>query len=93
MFDDPVLQGRVEWLVDDADVHEAMPALARQAYRRNRRDLPDAQGLPELLQGARHGRRRALRAASRGLTQLRHLPLERLDAALQRAHAILRGRR
>ncbi len=53
MFDDPELQGRVEWLVDDADVHEAMPALARQAYRRNKRDLPNPDGLPELLRA--HG--------------------------------------
>ena len=42
-FDDPELQGRYEWLVDDGDVHAAMRALARQAYRRNRRDLPDEQ--------------------------------------------------
>ena len=40
MFDDPDLQGPYEWLVDDPDVHEAMRALARQAYRRNRRELP-----------------------------------------------------
>ena len=92
VFDDPELQGRVEWLVDDADVHEAMPALARQAYRRNRRDVPEAAGPARAAQGARHGRRRALRAAARGLTQLRDLPLERLDAAFERAHAIARGR-
>jgi hypothetical protein len=49
VFEHPELQGRHEWLVDDADVHEAMPALARQAYRRNRLDLPDPQGLPDLL--------------------------------------------
>jgi hypothetical protein len=53
VFDHPELPGRHEWLVDDADVHEAMPALARQAYRRNRRDLPDAAGLPEQLKA--HG--------------------------------------
>jgi hypothetical protein len=53
VFDDPELQSRVEWLVDDADVHETMPALARLAYRRNRRDLPDAAGLPDLLKA--HG--------------------------------------
>ncbi len=53
MFDDPVLQGRFEWLVDDSDVHEVMPALARQAYRRNRRDLPDEARLPDLLRA--HG--------------------------------------
>jgi hypothetical protein len=42
VFDDPALQGPYEWLVDDTgDVHEAMRALARQAYRRNRRELPD----------------------------------------------------
>ena len=53
MFDDPTLSDRQEWLVDDADVHEAMRALARQAYRRNRRELPAADGLPELLRA--HG--------------------------------------
>ena len=41
VFDDPELKGRYEWLVDDPDVHEAMQALARQAYRRNRRVLPE----------------------------------------------------
>jgi hypothetical protein len=42
VFDDPVLQGPYEWLVDDGgNLHEAMRALARQAYRRNRRELPD----------------------------------------------------
>ena len=41
VFDDPELQGPYEWLVDDPDVHEAMQALARQAYRRNRRVLPE----------------------------------------------------
>jgi hypothetical protein len=43
VFDDPTLQRRYEWLVDDNDVHEAMRALARQAYRRNRQELPDVQ--------------------------------------------------
>jgi hypothetical protein len=43
VFDDPALQGPYEWLVDDGgDLHEAMRALARQAYRRNRRELPEA---------------------------------------------------
>jgi hypothetical protein len=42
VFDDPMLAGRYEWLVDERDdVHAAMRALARQAYRRNRRHLPD----------------------------------------------------
>ncbi len=41
VFDDPELQGRYQWLVHDRDVHEAMRALARQSYRRNRRRLPD----------------------------------------------------
>jgi hypothetical protein len=42
VFDDPALQGPYEWLLEDGgDVHEAMRALARQAYRRNRRELPD----------------------------------------------------
>lgn len=41
VFDDPALQRSYEWLVDEADVHDAMRALARQAYRRNRRELPD----------------------------------------------------
>ena len=53
VFDDPELQDRQEWLVDDADVHDAMRSLARQAYRRNRRDLPEEAGLPELLRA--HG--------------------------------------
>jgi hypothetical protein len=53
VFDDPALQDRQEWLVDDADVHDAMRSLARQAYRRNRRDLPEESGLPELLRA--HG--------------------------------------
>ena len=52
-FDHPELQGRYEWLVDEADVHEAMPALARTAYRRNKRDVPDSTGLHELLRA--HG--------------------------------------
>ena len=43
VFDDPTLQGRYDWLIDDeGNVHAAMRALARHAYRRNRRDLPDA---------------------------------------------------
>jgi hypothetical protein len=42
VFDDPQLQGPYEWLLDDSDdVHGAMRALARQAYRRNRRELPE----------------------------------------------------
>jgi hypothetical protein len=42
VFDDPALQEPYEWLVEDGgDVHDAMRALARQAYRRNRRELPD----------------------------------------------------
>jgi hypothetical protein len=41
VFDDPELQSRYQWLVDDRDVHDAMRALARQSYRRNRRQLPD----------------------------------------------------
>ena len=53
VFDDPELQDRQEWLVDDADVHDAMRSLARQAYRRNRRDLPEEAWLPELLRA--HG--------------------------------------
>jgi hypothetical protein len=41
VFDDPALQGPYEWLLDDeADMHQAMRALARQAYRRDRRELP-----------------------------------------------------
>ena len=52
VFDDPQLRDRQEWLVDDADVHEAMRSLARQAYRRNKRDPPD-EGLPDLLRA--HG--------------------------------------
>ena len=43
VFDDPALQRSYEWLVDDADVHDAMRALARQAYRRHHRELPDEQ--------------------------------------------------
>ena len=41
VFDDPDLQGPHEWLVDDRDVHAAMRALAKQAYRRARRTLPE----------------------------------------------------
>ena len=53
VFDDPQLRDRQEWLVDDADVHAAMRSLARQAYRRNKRDLPPEAGLPDLLRA--HG--------------------------------------
>jgi len=53
VFDDPALEDRQEWLVDDADVHDAMRSLARQAYRRNRKELPEEAGLPELLRA--HG--------------------------------------
>ena len=53
VFDDPQLKDRQEWLVDDADVHDAMRSLARQAYRRNKRDTPDEAGLPDLLRA--HG--------------------------------------
>jgi hypothetical protein len=42
VFDDPALQRRYQWLADDADVHDAMRALARQAYRRDGRELPEA---------------------------------------------------
>ena len=42
-FDDPALQGRYEWLVEEHQVHEAMRALARQAYRRNNRDVSEDQ--------------------------------------------------
>jgi hypothetical protein len=49
VFDDPTLPGRYEWLIDDSgDVHEPMRALARQAYRRNHRQLPD-EGLTDRL--------------------------------------------
>jgi hypothetical protein len=42
VFDDPTLQEPYEWLLDDGDdMHEAMRALARQSYRRNRRELPE----------------------------------------------------
>jgi hypothetical protein len=42
VFDDPALSGRYEWLVDERDdLHAAMRALARQAYRRNRRHPPE----------------------------------------------------
>lgn len=53
VFDDPQLRDRQEWLVDDADVHDAMRSLARQAYRRNKRELPDESRLPDLLKA--HG--------------------------------------
>ena len=53
VFDDPKLDDRQEWLVDDADVHDAMRSLARQAYRRNKLDLPPEAGLPDLLRA--HG--------------------------------------
>ena len=53
VFDDPQLRDRQEWLVDDADVHDAMRSLARQAYRRNKRTLPDEVRLPDLLKA--HG--------------------------------------
>ena len=53
VFDDPQLRDRQEWLVDDADVHDAMRSLARQAYRRNKRELPDEARLPDLLKA--HG--------------------------------------
>jgi hypothetical protein len=53
VFDDPQLKDRQEWLVDDADLHPAMRSLARQAYRRNRRELPEEAGLPDLLRA--HG--------------------------------------
>ena len=49
VFDDPTLQGPYEWLVDDGDdVHRAMLALARQAYRRNRRELPEEHVVDQL---------------------------------------------
>ncbi len=49
VFNDPSLQGPYEWLVDDTgDVHAAMRALARQAYRRNRRELPEARVVDQL---------------------------------------------
>ena len=53
VFDDPQLKDRQAWLVDDADVHDAMRSLARQAYRRNKLALPDEAGLPDLLKA--HG--------------------------------------
>jgi hypothetical protein len=41
-FDDPELDGRYEWLMEESgNVHLTMRALARQAYRRNRRHLPE----------------------------------------------------
>jgi hypothetical protein len=49
VFDDPMLAGRYEWLVDERDdVHAAMRALARQAYRRNRRHPPEERLLEQL---------------------------------------------
>jgi hypothetical protein len=49
VFDDPTLPGRYEWLIEDGgDVHATMRALARQAYRRNRRRLPE-EGLAERM--------------------------------------------
>jgi hypothetical protein len=49
VFDDPMLQSRYEWLLDDGDdVHRAMRALARQAYRRNRRELPEERVIDQL---------------------------------------------
>jgi hypothetical protein len=53
-FDDPLLDSRYDWLIEDGgNVHLAMRALARQAYRRNRRDVPDV-GLSERLRA--HGK-------------------------------------
>jgi hypothetical protein len=49
VFDDPQLQEPYEWLLDDGDdVHGAMRALARQAYRRNRRELPEGSVVDQL---------------------------------------------
>src|SRR5690348_961605 len=49
VFDDPMLAGRYEWLVDERDdVHAAMRALARQAYRRNRRHPPEERLVDQL---------------------------------------------
>jgi hypothetical protein len=49
VFDDPTLPDRYEWLIDDrGDLHASMRALARQAYRRNRRRIPD-EGLADRL--------------------------------------------
>jgi hypothetical protein len=49
VFDDPALSGRYEWLVDERDdVHAAMRALARQAYRRNRRHPPEERLVEQL---------------------------------------------
>jgi hypothetical protein len=54
VFDDPQLQEPYEWLLDDGDdVHGAMRALARQAYRRNRRELPEESLIDQLRA---HGR-------------------------------------
>jgi len=53
-FDDPHVDGGYEWLLEDGgNVHVAMRALARQAYRRNRRELHDV-NLRERLRA--HGR-------------------------------------
>src|SRR3954470_14528111 len=47
VFDDPMLAGRYEWLVDERDdVHAAMRALARPAYPRHRRPPPPARPAP-----------------------------------------------
>jgi hypothetical protein len=49
VFDDPQLQEPYEWLLDDGDdVHGAMRALARQAYRRNRREVPEESLIDQL---------------------------------------------
>lgn len=49
VFDDPALSGRYEWLLDEReDLHAAMKALARQAYRRNRRRPPEERLLDHL---------------------------------------------
>jgi hypothetical protein len=43
VFDDPALRRRYEWLAEDAYAHDAMRALARQAYREHRQEMPDAE--------------------------------------------------
>jgi hypothetical protein len=49
VFDDPALSGRYEWLIDEReDLHAAMRALARQAYRRNRRRPPEERLVEQL---------------------------------------------